>query len=121
MNINFTRDVYLGSNKTIRLSSWLPAPYGSRKVGLTLSSQTSAGVESGKVILLDAGDDHQVICEDDSREPRRDDVAVLTLGDLNRLLEGAANIDGRAEQIQKAIQVFAAGIEMQIEKVIRDP
>lgn len=110
----------MGSNKTIRLSSWLPPPYGSRKVGLALSDEPSAPAESDKVILPAAGDSHQVIREDNPREPRRDDAAVLTVGDLNRLLDGAANIDGRAEQIQKAIQVFAAGIDVQIEQLVRE-
>ena len=93
----------------------------SRKVSLTLSRDASAAAESEKTALKTAGDGHQVICEDDPREPRRDDSAVLTLGDLKRLLDGAANVDGRAEQIQIAMQVFAAGIEVQIKQVIKEP
>jgi hypothetical protein len=104
--INFSRDVYMGSDKTIRLSSWLPPPYGSRRASLALSSEASAAAESEKTILKTTGD-----------SPRRDDATVLTLGDLKRLLDGAANVDGRAEQMQKAIQVFAAGIEVKIEKM----
>lgn len=103
----------MGSNKTIRLSSWLPPPYGSR-AKLTSSSEASAAAESKKTVLTTAGDGHHIICGND---PRQDDAAILTLGDLKRLLDGASNVDGRAEQIQKAIQVFATGIEVQIEKM----
>lgn len=110
----------MGSNKTIRLSSWLPPPYGGRKLGLDLSNDTSAPAESEKAISPAAGDSHQVIREENPREPRRDDAAVITIGDLNKLLDGATNVDGRAEQIQKAIQIFAAGIDVQIEQVVRE-
>lgn len=79
----------MGTNKTIRLSSWLSQLYGSRKVGLTLSSDASAAAESENTVLKTARDGHQVICEDNPREPRRDDATILTLGDLKRLLDGA--------------------------------
>jgi hypothetical protein len=97
----------MGSNKTIRLSTWLPPPYGSRVV------HKAAEIDVAVKEKLNGSEE---VTNDSKDHP--ENPALLTRACFMEVLARSANTDGGPQKVKDAVSTLAdLGITVEIEKM----